>query len=135
MWLVRCYKAGIVTEEQTGIPFSRVGSLEFIETLLRKIAYREGFGDTLARGTHKAAQSLGKEAQALIKDYIAPWLGTFSTGYSVLAGGIVLAVMIFPIIIHVCLEVFRCVEQDCRLAHAWTTNYEEHPLHTRSQWL
>jgi phosphate transport system permease protein len=52
----------------------------------------------------------------LIKDYIAPFLGTFSTGYSVLAGGIVLAVMIFPIIIHVCFEVFRCVPQEVREA-------------------
>ncbi len=52
----------------------------------------------------------------LIKDYIAPWLGTFSTGYSVLAGGIVLSVMIFPIIIHVCFEVFRCVPQEVREA-------------------
>ena len=31
----------------------------------------------------------------------APFFGVFSTGYSVLAGGIVLAIMIFPVIIHV----------------------------------
>jgi len=71
MWLSRCHKSGILTDEGTGIPLSKIGSSEFIETLLRKIAHREGFGDTLARGTHKAAQSLGKEAQALIKDYMA----------------------------------------------------------------
>jgi len=70
MWLSRCHKSGILTDERTGIPLSRIGSYEFIETLLRKIAHREGFGDTLARGTHKAAASLGKEAQALIKDYM-----------------------------------------------------------------
>ncbi len=45
----------------------------------------------------------------LIKDHIAPFFGTFSTGYCVLAGGIVLAIMIFPIIIHVSLEVLRSV--------------------------
>ena len=33
----------------------------------------------------------------LIKDHIAPAFGSFSTGYSVLAGGIVLAVMIVPV--------------------------------------
>ena len=70
MWLSRCHKSGILTDERTGIPLSQIGSYEFIETLLRKIAHREGFGDTLARGTHKAAASLGKEAQALIKDYM-----------------------------------------------------------------
>ncbi len=70
MWLSRCHKAGILTEERTGIPLSQIGSYEFIETLVRKIARREGFGDTLAAGTHKAAQSLGSEAQSLIKDYM-----------------------------------------------------------------
>jgi len=52
----------------------------------------------------------------LIKNYIAPAFGSFSTGYSVLAGGIVLAVMIFPIIIHVSLEVFRTVPHEIREA-------------------
>ncbi len=50
----------------------------------------------------------------LIKDYIAPFFGTFSTGYSVLAGGIILAIMIFPIIIHVSVEVFRSVPYEVR---------------------
>ncbi len=52
----------------------------------------------------------------LIKDHIAPFFGTFSTGYSVLAGGIVLAIMVFPIIIHVSLEVFRSVPFELREA-------------------
>ena len=52
----------------------------------------------------------------LIKNTIAPWFGTFSTGYSVLAGGVVLAIMVFPIIIHVCLEVFRSVPYGAREA-------------------
>lgn len=52
----------------------------------------------------------------LIKDYIAPFFGTFSTGYSVLAGGIILAIMIFPIIIHVSVEVFRSVPYEVREA-------------------
>jgi aldehyde:ferredoxin oxidoreductase len=70
MWLSRCHKAGILTDERTGIPLSQIGSYEFIETLLKKIAHREGFGDVLAGGTHKAAQTLGEEARSLIKDYI-----------------------------------------------------------------
>jgi phosphate transport system permease protein len=40
---------------------------------------------------------------------LAPLFGTYSSGYSVLAGGIVLAVMIFPTIIHVSLEVFASI--------------------------
>jgi len=52
----------------------------------------------------------------LIKDHIAPFFGTFSSGYSVLAGGIVLAIMVFPIIIHVSLEVFRTGPYELREA-------------------
>ncbi|GAK55946.1 phosphate ABC transporter, permease protein PstC [Candidatus Vecturithrix granuli] len=52
----------------------------------------------------------------LIKDYIAPLWETFSTGYSVLAGGIVLAIMIFPVIIHVTAEVFRTIPDGMREA-------------------
>lgn len=50
----------------------------------------------------------------LIKDHIAPAFGSFSTGYSVLAGGVVLAVMIVPVIIHVTLEVFGTVPVEMR---------------------
>ncbi len=52
----------------------------------------------------------------LIKDYLAPLFGTFSTGYSVLAGGMVLAIMIFPVIIHVTVEVFKTVPYELREA-------------------
>lgn len=49
-----------------------------------------------------------------IKNHVAPVFGTFSTGYTVLAGGIVLAAMIAPVIVHVCLEVFRTVPREAR---------------------
>ncbi|MFC1822114.1 aldehyde ferredoxin oxidoreductase N-terminal domain-containing protein [Thermodesulfobacteriota bacterium] len=71
MWLVRCHKAGLLSDEQAGIPISKSGSLEFIETLARKIALREGFGDALAEGTLKAAESLGEAARRLITDYVS----------------------------------------------------------------
>jgi len=45
----------------------------------------------------------------LIRYYIAPYFGAATTGYSVLAGGIVLAIMVSPIIISVSQEVFRAV--------------------------
>jgi len=70
MWLVRCYKARILTEEETGLPLSRVGSLEFVETLLRMISLREGFGDVLAEGPLRASKTLGSAAEALITDYV-----------------------------------------------------------------
>ncbi|MFH1863807.1 MAG: phosphate ABC transporter permease subunit PstC [bacterium] len=50
----------------------------------------------------------------LIKDRIAPSCGTFSTGYSVLTAGIVLAIMVFPVIIHVVIEVFRSIPHELK---------------------
>ena len=50
----------------------------------------------------------------LIQDKIAPHFIEFTTGYSVLAGGIVLAIMIFPLIISVLIEVFDNVPQELR---------------------
>jgi len=48
--------------------------------------------------------------------YLAPLFGTYSSGYSILAGGLVLAVMILPTIIHVLLEIFRAIPQAMREA-------------------
>jgi len=52
----------------------------------------------------------------LIKDHLAPLFGNFSTGYCVLAGGIVLAIMIFPVIILVSVEVMGYVPVEIREA-------------------
>jgi phosphate transport system permease protein len=44
-----------------------------------------------------------------VGNILAPLFGVYSSGYSILAGGIVLAIMIFPTIIHVSLEVFASI--------------------------
>jgi phosphate transport system permease protein len=49
---------------------------------------------------------------------IAPLFGATSSGYSVLAGAVVLAIMVLPTIIHVALEVFAAVPQALRDASA-----------------
>jgi aldehyde:ferredoxin oxidoreductase len=69
-WLAKCYQAGILTEGNTGIPLSKQGSIEFIETLVRKIGLREGIGDVLAQGTIRAAGAVGQGAKELLTDYI-----------------------------------------------------------------
>jgi phosphate transport system permease protein len=50
----------------------------------------------------------------LIQDHIASHFVEFSTGYSVLAGGIVLAIMIFPLIISILLEVFGTIPRELK---------------------
>jgi aldehyde:ferredoxin oxidoreductase len=70
MWFERCVKEGVLSERQTGLPLSKIGSIEFIETLVKKIANREGIGEILALGPHKAIEKLGSEARKIPKDYI-----------------------------------------------------------------
>ena len=52
----------------------------------------------------------------IIREYIAPAFGVSVTGYSVLAGGLVLSVMIVPVIVHVLNEVFKAVPVELREA-------------------
>jgi aldehyde:ferredoxin oxidoreductase len=65
IWLDLCYQAGILSESETGLPLSQIGkgSVEFIETLVKMISYREGFGDILAQGAIRAAQYVGKGSE------------------------------------------------------------------------
>lgn len=71
IWLGRCYRGGILTDADTGMSILSLGSLEFIETLVKKISLREGFGDVLANGTVKAAESIGDKARDLITYYVS----------------------------------------------------------------
>ncbi len=66
VWLLRCVRQGVLTENDIGLSVSKVGSLEFIEELVRKISLREGFGDLLAGGVERAAEQIGPQAGALL---------------------------------------------------------------------
>lgn len=70
-WLTKCYRAGILTEKDTDMPLSKVGSIEFMDVLVKKIAQRKGFGDLLAQGIKTAAAALGQGAMALISDSLS----------------------------------------------------------------
>lgn len=48
----------------------------------------------------------------LISDKIAPHFVEFSSGYTVLAGGVVLAIMIVPLLISIFLEIFRSMPKE-----------------------
>lgn len=63
LWLRKCYRGQILTDENTGIPLSKIGSLEFMEALVKRISLRQGFGDVLAQGIFKAADSVGDAAR------------------------------------------------------------------------
>ncbi|MBE0480494.1 MAG: hypothetical protein IBX68_05895 [Dehalococcoidia bacterium] len=71
MWLSRCRHAGILTDENTGIPLSKIGSWDYIEALVKKTALREGFGDALAQGIERAAALTGGGSEELITDFMS----------------------------------------------------------------
>ncbi len=65
-WLSRCFDAGLLSEEQTGLPLSQIGSLEFIRTLITTIAERKDFGDVLAGGAFRAAERVGEGTETCV---------------------------------------------------------------------
>ncbi|WP_437919649.1 phosphate ABC transporter permease subunit PstC [Sphingobacterium sp. LRF_L2] len=52
----------------------------------------------------------------ILSQFVAPLFGVDTTGYSVFAGGIVLAVMIFPIMISIMVEVLQTIPQELKAA-------------------
>jgi aldehyde:ferredoxin oxidoreductase len=71
-WLWECFNRGVYTEGETGLPLSKIGSRQFLESLLHAIAYREGFGDLLAEGMIRARSRVKPEAAALFPRSVAP---------------------------------------------------------------
>ena len=70
-WLEYCHGHGLLTEEQTGLSLSRMGTEAFVRDVLRKMVYREGFGEYLSRGVIGAASAVGPEASAMLSKLVA----------------------------------------------------------------
>jgi aldehyde:ferredoxin oxidoreductase len=70
MWLDKCFTQGILTEKDTGLPYSKVGSIEFLEAMIQKICSREGFGAVLAEGTLRASEMVGKESREITRNLL-----------------------------------------------------------------
>jgi len=70
IWLSQCCKEGVISEGDIGIRLSQLGSIEFIEALVRKISLRDGFGDVLAQGISRAADLVGEGAAELLPGYL-----------------------------------------------------------------
>jgi len=59
-WAMECYQRGIINEKDTDGLKLQWGDGGVALELIRKIAYREGFGNTLAEGSAKAADLIGR---------------------------------------------------------------------------
>jgi aldehyde:ferredoxin oxidoreductase len=71
-WFYACYRQGSLTEEETGLPLSKIGTREFLEKLLHSIAYRQGFGDILAEGLVRAMEKMPEKARASLAPGVLP---------------------------------------------------------------
>jgi aldehyde:ferredoxin oxidoreductase len=61
---MECYETGIITKEDADGVDLRFGNAEAMVQMVEKIGRREGIGDLLAEGTKRAAEKLGKGADA-----------------------------------------------------------------------
>jgi aldehyde:ferredoxin oxidoreductase len=62
-WAFECYEKGLITEKDTDGLELNWGNHDAVITLLKKISYRDGFGDLLADGVNSAAKRLGKGSE------------------------------------------------------------------------
>jgi len=70
LWLDKCLERGILTEKDIELPVSQMGSIEFYEALVKKISYREGFGNVLAEGVLRASEIVGKESREITRGFL-----------------------------------------------------------------
>ena len=71
-WLYDCFTEGVMTEDETGLPLSQIGSLDFAEKLFKKIIDQDGFGELMAQGTRRASIAKGKAAEGIALKRIRP---------------------------------------------------------------
>lgn len=62
-WAMECFEKGILTKEDTDGLEVTWGNTEVILKLIRKMSYREGFGDILAEGCARAAEIIGRGSE------------------------------------------------------------------------
>lgn len=70
-WLESCYQSGFLSEKETGLDISKLGTNEFFENLANMIAHRKGFGDILAEGLLRAGEKLGDKAKAHFENEVS----------------------------------------------------------------
>lgn len=61
-WAMECYQKGILDKKDTGGMKLNWGDADIALELIRKISYREGFGNILAEGCARAADIIGKDS-------------------------------------------------------------------------
>ena len=63
-WVMECVEKNLLTAKELGVNL-KWGDVDATRAMLKKIAFREGFGDVLAEGVKRAANKIGGEAANL----------------------------------------------------------------------
>jgi len=71
-WLYKCFNKGLLSEQETGLPLSKIGSLEFLKSMVDMIAQKQGFGELLAMGTRRASIEKGKAMEEVGLERVTP---------------------------------------------------------------
>lgn len=66
-WLYGCIEGGLISAQETGLPFEEIGSPGFFEAFMRLLLERRGFGDLLAEGTIRASRAIGRGSEELLR--------------------------------------------------------------------
>ncbi len=78
---MECWQRGILTAEDTDGLDLTWGNADSVIELLRKIAYREGFGNVLAEGSHIASELIGRGSEICLVEVKGMELSSFYPGY------------------------------------------------------
>ena len=62
-WAMECYQRGIISEKDTEGLKLEWGDHQLILELLRRLSYREGFGNILAEGSKRASEIVGRGSE------------------------------------------------------------------------
>ncbi len=62
-WAMECFEKGLISRKDTDGLVLKFGNHESFIEMIKKIAYREGFGDVLADGVDAAAKKIGKGSE------------------------------------------------------------------------
>ncbi len=68
IWLDGCIKKGVLTDKEIGLPVAELGTLEFIDELMKMICNKQGFGKHLAQGAIRASKVYGSESAQIMRD-------------------------------------------------------------------
>ena len=62
-WAIECYENGILTSDDTDGLQLKWGNGDSVIALIKKIAFRQGFGNVLADGVYEAAKKIGRGSE------------------------------------------------------------------------